>query len=370
MSNHLRILLAFIFLLVPIAKSFGQATPPTDTIVFVNGDKLVGHFVSATGSAVKFKSDVLGDLSIDWSKVKELRTNAKVAVIRKGVTLSKHSDPAAVPQGTFSMEDQKLQLASAPPQTIPVAEANTIIDQPAFEKAVNHKPGFFSDWGGTVTLGASLVSATQDSKSFNGAIALIRAEPTEGWLTPRNRTIFDFSAAYGELSQPNTPTVKSSIFHGDAERDEYLGHRVFAFGQAAFDHNFSQGLDIQQTYGGGIGWTAIQRPNVTLDLKAAVTYIQQQFQGGSSENLIGSIFAEHYRRGFKRGLVLDQVISYTPAWNEPSDYSALGSVLLTLPVFKRLGASAGVIDNFLNDPPPGFKKNSLQFSLGFTYTLR
>lgn len=370
MSNPARILIVLILLRASVGSSFGQTPPPADTVVFVNGDKLVGHFVSATGSAVKFKSDVLGDLTIDWSKVKELHTNAKVAVLRKGVTLAKHSDPASIPQGTLNMEDQKLQVASAPPQIIPVAEANTIIDQPAFEKAIHQRPGFFSDWGGTVTLGASLVSATQDSKSFNGAIALVRAEPTEGWLTPRNRTIFDFSAAYGELSQPNTPTVKTSIFHGDAERDEYLRHRVFAFGQAAFDHNFSQGLDIQQSFGGGLGWTAIQRPNVTLDLKAAATYIQQQFTSTPSQNLIGSIFAEHYKRGFKRGIVMDQLISYTPAWNEARDYSALGSLLLTLPVYKRLAASTGVIDSFLNDPPPGFKRNSFQFLLGLTYTLR
>jgi hypothetical protein len=41
-----------------------------------------------------------------------------------------------------------------------------------------------------------------------------------------------------------------------------------------------------------------------------------------------------------------------------------------LPVYKRLSVSTGIIDNFLNDPPPGFRKNSFQFNLGFTYTLR
>jgi hypothetical protein len=52
------------------------------------------------------------------------------------------------------------------------------------------------------------------------------------------------------------------------------------------------------------------------------------------------------------------------------DYSAAFSTVLTLPVYKRLGASTGVIDSFLNDPPPGFRKNSFQFTLGATYSLR
>jgi hypothetical protein len=346
--------------------------PGPDTIVFVNGDKLVGHFVSSSGASVKFKSDVLGDITVDWSKVKELHTASKVAVIRKGVEIRKHTDTSTIPQGTLSMENQNIQVASPPqpPQTIPVADASVIVDQPGFEKALHHQPGFFHGWAGAVTLGGSFVHATQDSETFNGALNLVRAEPGESWIAPRNRTIFDLSASYGELSQPGTTTVKTSIFHGDAERDEYFSQRIFGFGQGAFDHNFSQGLDLQQIYGGGIGWTVIQDPNQTLDLKGSMSYIRQQFQTAPDQSLIGSTFAEHYRRKFKHGLVADEQLSITPAWNNSSDYSASFTALLALPVYKRLSVSTGIIDNFLNDPPPGFRKNSFQFNLGFTYTLR
>jgi hypothetical protein len=345
--------------------------PGPDTIVFNNGDKLAGHFVSSSGSSLKFKSDMLGDLTVDWSKVKELHTSSKVAVIRKGVQLRKHSDTSSIPQGTLSMENQNVQVASPPqaPQSIPVAEASVIVDQPSFEKALNHEPGFFHGWTGAVTLGGSFVEATQDNETVNGAISLLRAEPGESWLAPRNRTIFDFSGSFGELSQPGTPTVKTSIFHGDAERDEYLSHRIFLFGQAAFDHNFSQGLDLQQSYGGGVGLTVIEDSNQTLDLKGSINYIRQQFQAPPDQDLIGSTFAEHYRRKFKRGLTVDQQVSVTPAWNDTRAYTASFSTLLSMPVYKYLSASTGVIDSFLNDPPPGFKKNSLQFTLGLTYTL-
>ena len=101
-----------------------------------------------------------------------------------------------------------------------------------------------------------------------------------------------------------------------------------------------------------------------------MSYVRQQFQTGPDQSLIGSIIAEHYNRGFKRGLLLDQHLTITPAWNNLSDYSALFSTLLTMPVSRRISASTGVIDTFLNDPPPGFRKNSFQFTLGFTYLLK
>ncbi len=349
------------------------AQPAPDTIIFTNGDKLSGHFVSATGSALKFKSDALGDIIVDWSKVRELHTSGPVAVIRKGVKLAKHLAASSIPQGTLTVENQNVQLAAAPPQppqSIPLADTNVIVDQPSFEKATQRKSGVFEDWAGGVTLGATLVNATQDNRTFTGAINLVRTEPAETWLNPHNRTSLDFTAAYGDISQPHTPTIKTSIFHGDLERDEYFVDSIFAFGRGDFDHNFSQGLDLQQTYSGGIGWTAIQRANETLDLKGGMSYVRQKFQSGPDQSLIGSLIAEHFNRGFQRGLVLDQHLTLTPAWNNLSAYSALFSTQLTMPVSKRFSASTGIIDTFLNDPPPGFRKNSFQFNLGLTYLLK
>ena len=354
--------------------ALAQAPPAAgpDTIVFPTGEKLNGHFVSATDKTLRFKSDALGDLTVDWSKVKELHTSSKVAVIRKGDKISKRVAASSIPQGTLTVESNNVRLDTpAPaPQSIPLAETNAIVDQPSFERAVTHSPGIMQDWTGAITAGASLVDATQDSRTFSGAISLVRAEPSENWLSPRNRTSLDFTASYGDISQPNTPTVKTSIFHGDVERDDYFDHNVFAFGRADLDHNFSQGLTLQQTYSAGVGWTVIQNANETLDLKAGVSYLRQEFQTAPDQDLIGSIFVQHFRRGFKRGLLLDQHLSVTPAWNRPRDYSASFSTIITMPVIKRVSASTGIIDTFLNDPPPGFQKNSFQFTLGFTYLLK
>ena len=345
--------------------------PGPDTILFPNGDKLTGVFLGSTATSLRFKTDELGEITVDWSKVKELRTAGNVAVIRKGVTVSKRAAPSAVPQGTAVVENQTVQLTAPPqpPQTIPLSDTSAIVDQPDFQRAITHAPGFLSDWAGTVTAGATLVNATQDNRTFSGAASLVRAEPAETWLSPRNRTSVNFSAAYGDLSQPNTPTVKTSIFDGNIERDEYFFDGLFGFGRGDFDHNYSQGLTLQQSYSGGAGWTAINRANETLDVKGGVSYIRQQFQQGPDQNLIGSIIAEHLRRSFKV-LVLDQHLSFTPAWNDLRAYSGLFSTLLTMPVSKRISASTGVIDTFLNDPPPGFRKNSFQFTLGLTYVLR
>jgi hypothetical protein len=342
------------------------AKPQPDVLLFTDGEKLIGQLKSAKGDSVVFKSDMAGEVTVPWSKIQELRTSHPFAIVGKNAKLVRHMDVSQVPQGKLSMTDQKIavEAAAGAPRTVPVADAGFLLPQPDFEKAMNRNAGFFDDWGGAVTAGASLVYATQDASTLTGGIALVRAEPTESWLPPSTRTLVGFNFAYGNVTQPKTPEIKTDIFHAGLEEDKYFSARVFGFGQAAFDHNFSQGLGLQQNYGGGLGWTAYKSAAAELDIKAAAV------SAPNGENLIGTTFGEIYTRKFQHGILLNQQISFTPAWNDTSAYFGTGIVSLALPVHKRLSVALASQDSFLNDPPPGFKKNSFQFTAGLTYALK
>jgi hypothetical protein len=186
-------------LAAPFAAVFGSAllyaqTPAPkaepDVLIFADGEKLIGKLESAKGGSLTFKSDMAGEVTVDWSKVQELRTSHPFAVVTKNMKIVKHADVSQVPEGKLSMTDQKIVLESAAgaPRTIPVADLAFVIEQPDFEKATSHEEGFFEDWGGAVTAGLSLVESTQESRTFTGAITLVRAEPTASWLNPSSRT--------------------------------------------------------------------------------------------------------------------------------------------------------------------------------------
>jgi hypothetical protein len=380
MSIHHGLKLRMSFLaawLTAVTGLYGQPTsdakPEPDVLVFTDGEKLIGHLVRSTGDKVTFKSEMAGEVTVEWKKIQELHSAQKYAVIQKGVPLRRNEAEAKVPRGTIAVAEQKIEIRPGgehPPQTIAVGDAAYVVDEAAFEKAL-HRPGIFEEWTGAVAAGASLVEATQKSNTFTASIGLVRAVPAENWLDPRNRTTVDFSTSYGKLTQPNTPTVKTSIYHADAERDEYFSGQVYGFGQLAYDHNFSQGLALQQAYGGGVGWTVIKSARQTLDVKAAMSYINQQFADATkNQNLIGSTFAEGYQRTLAHSILLSEQLSATPAWNNTRAYTASGGAGLTMPVFKRLSVAMSALDTFLNDPPSGFKKNSFQFTTGITYSLK
>jgi len=193
--------LPFILYLSFAAAAQTPPAPEPDSLLLIDGEKLIGHFIRSTGGTVRFKSDALGEVNVEWSKVKELHSASQFAVVTKGIRIGRKSGTADVSEGAISEANQKIEVGN---KTIPVAEATQVIDVATFNKDVAGSPGFFKGWHGTATLAASFVEATQNSRAVTDSIALVRAVPGEDWLARHDRTAFDFSSSYGLLSQPNS----------------------------------------------------------------------------------------------------------------------------------------------------------------------
>jgi hypothetical protein len=354
--------------------------PPSDVIVFTNGDQLTGTLERGVGNSVLFKSDMAGEITVPLDKVKELHSEGSFAVLRKDVPVNRKT----VVPGTLFYENGSLTVAApiAPPETVPESQIAYIIDQPTYDMELEKKPGARYGWHGTVSGGATIVRSTNNGSTYTAGIALVRAIPAVPYLPARNRTTFNLLETYGKLTSPvipqtNPPSPPSvaltSIFHSDAERDEYFSPKFFALAQTSFDHSYAQGLNLQQVYGAGVGFTAIKNPRQQMDVKATMQYEEQKYlatSGTPDTNLIGSTLSETYHRNLPRKLIFTESLSILPAWNEFKDYSANGSVALVMPVFKRLSLTITTTDNFLNDPAVGYKKNSFQFVTAASYTLK
>jgi hypothetical protein len=370
--------------IAPIATAQDKpAKPEPDMLVFKNGDQLTGTLVSGSGTNVVFKSDMAGQITVSLDNVKELRSNGSFAVLKKDIPLKKKAVERQALPGKVGYADSTLSVENAAGTSSSVAEKDLslIIDQPTFQKSLKPQ-SLLHGWTGAASAGATDVQATNYGTTFNLGLNLVRLAPQAAYLPPHDRQTLNVSETYGKLTQPVIPqttpiptpdsVAKTSIFHTDFEYDRYLSPRFYALGDTSFDHNFSQGMNLQSVYGGGVGWTPIQSPNQQLDLKFDVHYEKQQYlptAGVANQNLIGSTFSENYRRTLPKKLLLTETGSILPAWNNTNAYSATGAVNLALPTFHRLTVNLGVQDSFLNDPPPEYQKNSFQFTTGIGYVF-
>jgi Protein of unknown function, DUF481 len=375
----------------PSSAAAGKKTEPQpapDTLIFANGDRLSGKLLRTVGDQVFFHSEFAGDIAVKWEKVKELRTGTTLVVLEKRVFPEHGTVPANLPQGTLTVADNTITVhpvTGAAATTIPVKQAAYVVDGATLTKQIAGRPGVLAGWKGTLTGGATVVQASQDEYTVTGSASVLRAVPTVAWLDTRNRTSADLSGSFGKIIQPAytsggvlTPASASmtSIYHADAERDEYFTPRLYALGQTSFDHNYGQALDLQQIYGAGIGWTAIRNPMQELDLKSTLQYESQTFlqaAPGQDQNLIGSTLNGTWAAKLPHKVVFKQQVSYIPAYNNPYAYSAGETDTLTMPFFKSFGFSLGSTDSYLNDPPaadPPTKRNSFELTTGLTYTLK
>lgn len=391
------VLCAFVLVLLALPATLCRAAAPappqapSDVVIFTNGDQLTGSFVREVGGTVVFHSNVLGDISITWDQIKELRTGTKVAIIDKGVIFKHGHIPAHLPIGTLAIENGMITVHPADNamiQPIPVANAQFIVDEPTLDKQILGRPGFLQGWNGAATVGLTAVQATQNQFSFAASAGLVRVVPTVSWLAPSNRTSVDYAQSYGKITQPAytaqdgtlvpSTYTKSSIFHADAERDEYVSQRLYYLGTISFDHNYSQSLNLQQIYGGGIGYTIIKTPIQELDAKAVVQYERQAFfnvapPAASSQSLIASTFGASYLRHVTKGILFTQQLLYIPAWNDLHAYSYNETDTLSLPAYKNFSFAFGTLDTYLNNVPltyPNTKRNSFQFTMGVTYNFK
>jgi hypothetical protein len=349
----------------------------SDVIVFKNGDRLTGTVLRGVGDTVIFKSDAVGEVTVPMDKVKELRSNGSFVVLRKNERIN----GASKKPGSITLSDNTLAVVppGGAPESVPVKDLAFVVDKPTYNKEVAGSPGIWYGWKGSLGGGATIVQSTTTGRTYTVDVNLARTIPTATFLPPRTRTLFNLTEVYGKLTTPVIPQTtppspdefaKVNIFDTNLERNRYFTPHMYVLAGLSYGHNYSEGMNLQQIYGVGLGATVVRDAVQLLDLSVDVHYERQTFQPPTpNNNLVGSTFVEAYKRTLPYKIVFDQSATYNQAWNDLHAYSAIGTVGLTMPVYKRFNLRLSVRNDYLNNPAFGYKKNSFEFMTEITYRL-
>jgi hypothetical protein len=379
---------------------------PKEILIFNNGDQITGKLLNSTGTKIKFDSQVAGEITILLKDIKELKSDRPFAIVPKepkgftkrdlvveGIIQLESKGILVVPLTPKKAAELAANSATAPSITsttptavisgpqgtgetgrvIPADRIGYIVDDSTYQNEISRKINWRTGWDGSITTGTTVIRATQNSYQFLVNVALQRTIPTVTWLDPKLRTTLQYTQSAGRTSQPATVPITTNLLHGSAERDEYFSRRGYYLQQISFDHDTTQGLDLQQIYGTGLGVTAFKKEDSEFDLTADLHFEAQAFNSTANvtafhRKLVGSIFSEAYARKFGK-ITFDEKTLADFAWNDENAFSASGNAGMKLPLYKKLAFSLSVIDSFQNDPQVGYQKNSLQLSTGLSFSL-
>ena len=370
-----------------LAKS--DVTGGKDTIIFANGDTLTGKVGKVVYGNVSFHSDELGDLTIPLTKIKTMRTATAFAAGSTTQRLTKKDIAEQLPVGKIELENEtlKVMLPQGEVKEFPAKDLGFMLDQSAYQRELHNESDLFYGWYGTATLGTSVVKATNSAQTYTGAVALVRAIPTIAGLPAGSKTILNLSGAYGLAKSPEVisggdvfqtaSVTKTDILHGDLEYDKFFTPMVFGLVSGSADHNFGNGLKLQQAYGAGVGWGILRSPQNDLAVRMILQYEQQEFYNGitsglgtPTENLVSASLGEAWSRTFPHSIKFKEYVTLNPTFNVVRAYSGVAGGGFVFPVYKSLSFSLITTDNYLGDPPQGFLRNTFQFTTGLTYTLK
>jgi Protein of unknown function, DUF481 len=372
-----------------VAKSDKADTGGKDTITFGNGDTLTGKVGKVVYGNVSFHSDELGDLTIPLTKIKKMSTATAFAAGSTTQRLTKKDIAEQLPVGKIELENEtlKVMLPQGEVREFPAQNLGFMLDQSAFQRELHNESDFLYGWYGTATLGAAVVKSTNSAQTYTGAVALVRAIPTIAGLPAGSKTILNLSGAYGLAKAPEVVSggdvfqtasvTKTDILHGDLEYDKFFTPTVFGLVSGSADHNFGNGLQLQQAYGAGVGWGILRSPQNDLAVRIILQYEQQEFYNGitsglgtPTENLVSASLGEAWSRTFPHSIKFKEYVTLNPTFNVVRAYSGVAGASFLFPVYKRLNFSVTTTDNYLGDPPQGFLRNTFQFTTGVAYSLK
>ncbi len=118
------------------------AAPAPDVIFFTNGDQLTGKLLREIGGSVTFHSDIAGDVTVTWDKIKSIRSSQKFAVIQQGQHVTRKTPDADVAQGSVQVQDDQVQVTTATggaTKEIPVKNAQYMIDEDTYGKEIRRQ---------------------------------------------------------------------------------------------------------------------------------------------------------------------------------------------------------------------------------------
>ena len=322
-----------------------------DQVVLTNGDIITGAIVKKDGAKLTVKSEFLGEVTMPWSAVKSIRSDAELSVVLPtGETV----------KGKIASSGDQLQVvAGAQTKAAPLAGVAAVrndAEQHNFER-MQH-PGILELWNGNFDFGLALARGNARSDSLTTAFTASRASRTD-------KIAVYFNQVYSTARANNVNSTTASAVRGGWKYNRNVSGRMFLTGFDDYEHDGFQGLTFRLVAGGGVGVRAIKSEHTQLDFDAGIDYQRENFQNGLLRNSAEANFGDALHYQLSKSTTLTQAMRVFTNLSDLGVYRLnfdLGSSTL---IRKWLGWQVNVSDRFLSNPVQGKQRNDLLLSTGF-----
>ena len=327
-----------------------------EQFVLSNGDRITGSIVAADADGLQVKSDLLGEVHIEWKAVSSVSGDQTLYLsLKDGRTIS----------GAMSFSGAQIGVQTAQGESVssPLDQIQAIRSadkQKEFERLTH--PRFYELWAGSLDAGLSVAQGNTDVLTFTVAGKSSRT-------TRSDRFSVYYTSLFNRDQSNPAATTTARTAHSGARYDRNLAKRFYGFGFTDFDSDRLQDLDLRNVLGGGFGWRAIKSDKTMFDIFSGGSFNQEYFSTAPDRQIGEILFGEELKQKLSGGTVLTERFAGYPNLNDVGEYRANLDASATVKLKNWLHWRISVSDRYLSNPVPGTRPNDLLLTTGLGITF-
>jgi len=316
-----------------------------DVVYFTNGDKLSGQIISLTEGKLVLKSQVAGEVTIDFSKVATLESDRTVVmhlsdgtVVRRKLVKSEQGRVGIEPGK--DIQAQRFQLSSI--------------------ESINPPPPKKPKWKGTVSAGFTSTHGNTVTDSRNLSVNLQRKSEDD-----RITVQGDYARSQQEDPDTKEKEVTENWWRTRGKYDYFFAKKKYVYVNTRYEKDSIADLKRRVVAGGGGGYQWMESEKMNFYTEAGLASVYEKFENQSESNTeVSAELSYHFDRKLMKWITFLNDLTYYPSLEEFSDYYLTSTWELRASVTEKMFTNFKVIFDYDATPAQDAGNTDVKYILG------
>jgi len=316
-----------------------------DEVILKNGDKLSGKLVAMENGKLIFNTAYAGDITIDWSNIKTLKTDAPAAFLLSNGTLIRGAVSPA--------EGDKVVLNTASSLGNPPLSLSEVV---AINPKYLPKEVKLTGWA-NVAVAARSGNTNTTNYNLSGEVQ-----------ARTNKSRYTLGAEFNREEDEGKRTVNNGLAY--AKYDHFLTKKLYFYANTLFEKDKMADLNLRSSLGVGLGYQVWESHKTNLSLEAGISYVNEDYDVGDDNNYAAFRWAVNYDRYIWNDIL--QFFHFHEGMiglEDTRDITIRSRTGLRMPLKNGFTATAQYNWDWDNTPAPGNDSvdEALIFGLGYQF---
>lgn len=327
-----------------------------DQIVLKNGDRVTGVIVKKDAKSITIKTDLFGVVTAPWDQVASILADKEInVVLADGKTVA----------GTLRQTEDKIEISSGG-QTLAVPREEVKLmrdaaEQQAYERLLN--PSWTRLWAGTGSVGFAGTAGNARTSTFTTGLQAAR-------VTTTDKTTVYFNSVQASALVEGRSAGTAQAVRGGFGYSRNVGSRMFVNTFNDYEYDKFQNLDLRTVFGGGLGYKALRRERMTLDLLGGGAYNYSRFNTPLIRKTGEVYYGNDFTFKINGSTSMFQNFRMFNDMQDFGNYRINFDIGATTKIVKWMTWNVSVSDRYLSNPAPGRKTNDLLYTTGLGISFR